>query len=206
MAKVIILNAPPRTGKDTLANRICELLKERGVRVHSLSFKLPMFQIAQAMLGAEDYVEFLAAYDDRERKEKPLPVLNGKSPREYMIWLSEEVMKPSFGVNYFGRRIAGAISNITRLDGQVVIMSDGGFPEEIDPLMARGHEVHVVRLSRPGYVFEGSGDSRNYINQPGLSTLPNYNEHDVALVDDAIDDGAAAVINAVFGIGNSTNW
>jgi hypothetical protein len=158
MKKAIILNAPPGAGKDTIGNLLC---KHAPRYVVKRSFKEPMFKIAKAMLGDYRFSLFMQAYDDRERKEKAQSFLNGKSPRQFMIWISEDVIKPQFGDQYFGMIMAEAIR-----DSQVpVIITDGGFPEEVKPLVSAGIEVHICRLHRDGYTFDG--DSRNYLNLDG---------------------------------------
>ena len=97
----------------------------------------------------------------QERKEKAQPFLNGKSPRQFMIWISEDVIKPQFGEQYFGRIMAENVR-----DSQVpIIVTDGGFPEEVKPLVSDGIQVNICRLHRTGYTFDG--DSRNYLNLEG---------------------------------------
>lgn len=156
--KVIILNAPPGAGKDTIGELIC---KHAPCYVMKRSFKEPMFKIAKAMLGDYRFSLFMQAYDDREQKERAQPFLNGKSPRQFMIWISEDVIKPQFGVHYFGQMMAEAVR-----DSQVpIIVTDGGFPEEVKPLVSAGIQVNICRLHRTGYTFEG--DSRDYLNLEG---------------------------------------
>lgn len=174
MAKIIILNAPPHAGKDTIG----ALVKDYSpVPLLKMSFKAPMFDIACAMLGKTDYCKFIEIYDDREQKEKPQSFLNGKSPREFMIWISESVIKPQFGNEYFGRRFAETAS----ASDIPVICTDGGFPDEIVPLVMQGNEVKICRLHRSGFTFEG--DSRDYINMPpAYQGVNGYSEHDYILV------------------------
>lgn len=171
MKQIIILNAPPGAGKDTIGG----LVKDYSpVPLRTLSFKKPMFEIAQAMLGDHKFGLFMAAYDNRDEKEKPLRFLNGLSPRQFMIWISETVIKPQFGDQYFGRRFVEE----ARRDMIPVICTDGGFPSEIKPLLIHGFKVDVCRLHRSGYTFEG--DSRDYLNLGDFH--PQYKEHDFILV------------------------
>ncbi|QJT70592.1 UNVERIFIED_ASMBLY: hypothetical protein SD1_64 [Shigella phage 2019SD1] len=121
------------------------------------------FDIAFSMLGVYRYDEFIDLYNDREQKEKPQAILQGKSPRQFMIWISEEVMKPAFGEQYFGNRMVEQVHEMYR--DLAVVISDGGFTEEIKPLIKAGHEVHICRLHREGFTFDG--DSRNYIDLSG---------------------------------------
>uniref|UniRef100_A0AAU8BUL2 ATP-binding protein n=1 Tax=Salmonella phage PMBT35 TaxID=3137287 RepID=A0AAU8BUL2_9VIRU len=172
MAKIIILNAPPGAGKDTIGGLVKD---ESPVPLRLLSFKQPMFEIALAILGPGKYQKFLLAYNDREQKEKPHDFLNGLSCREFMIWISEHVIKPRFGNGYFGKRFAEEAER-----GDIpVICTDGGFPDEVIELVRGGHEVKVCRLHRQGYTFEG--DSRDYIRINGGAGI-GYGEHDYILV------------------------
>lgn len=177
MAKIIILNAPPGAGKDTIGGLIEKWSHQDVVQ---MSFKAPIFEIAKAILGERNYKKFIDAYGFRRYKEKPLECLNGKSPREFMIWISESVIKPQFGNDYFGKRF----SDDAMLNGQIypIICTDGGFPDEIIALIQRGHKVKLCRLHRDGYTFEG--DSRNYIYLPvGWHGVNGYEERDYKLTD-----------------------
>lgn len=170
MSKVIILNAPPASGKDTIASILA-----RDFDCAMSGFKDPMFKIASAMLGQENYKQFIAFYNDREQKEKPHDILGGKSCRDFMIWISEGVIKPMFGNDHFGKLASYSIEGAE----SVVVFSDGGFPDEVKTLVGEGHEVHLVRLWRSGYSF--GGDSRDYITICGMGD--KYHEHDVKLID-----------------------
>ena len=156
---IIILNGPPGVGKDTIAT----YLTGHSYPAVKVSFKQPMFDIAFSMLGVYRYDEFIDLYNDRKQKEKPQAILQGKSPRQFMIWISEEVMKPAFGKQYFGNRMVEQVHEMRR--DLAVVISDGGFPEEIKPLVKAGHEVHICRLHREGFTFDG--DSRKYIDLSG---------------------------------------
>ena len=176
MSKIIILNAPPGAGKDTIGKLIAENAK---VETRFISFKNPMFEIALAMLGKTGYADFISRYNDRETKEQPCLLIGGElhSPRQFMIWISEQVMKPSFGHDYFGERFAHDAS-----ENEIpVICTDGGFEDEIYPLLNAGHEVKLCRLHRRGYSFDG--DSRDYVYLPLKYHGANYSEADFHLVD-----------------------
>lgn len=175
MAKIIVLNAPPHSGKDTIGNLVKD---ESPVPLRMMSFKAPMFDIALAMLGPVKYRQFLEAYNDRGQKEKEQDFLNGKSPRQFMIWISEDVIKPRFGNGYFGKRFA----EDAELNDIPVICTDGGFPDEIIELIRGGHEVKLCRLHREGYTFEG--DSRDYIRiSSATNNVSGYCEYDYYLTD-----------------------
>lgn len=173
MAKIIILNAPPGAGKDTIANALYAKFD-----LVPVSFKRPMFQIAAAMLGEETHQLFLAAYDDRDQKEKPQDFLGGKTCREFMIWISEEVIKPVFGDKHFGKLMS---EHLHQYGANEYVCSDGGFPSEVESLIESGHEVMLVRLWRGGYNFDN--DSRNYIYLHERFHCDKYREYDVNLTE-----------------------
>ena len=184
---IIILNGPPGCGKDTIA---AYLTGHRYPAVKA-SFKQPMFDIAFSMLGVYRYDEFMDLYNDREQKEKPQVILGGKSPRQFMFWISEEVMKPAFGEQYFGRRMVEEIHEMYR--ELAVVISDGGFPEEIKPLVKEGHEVHICRLHRDGFTF--AGDSRDYIDLSGYHYRIHH--YDFHLQDGKPELAVSEIVNAV---------
>lgn len=186
MSKVIILNAPPACGKDTIGSIIADMNQIYGVRM--LSFKAPMFEIARAILGDSRFEYFMFLYEDRLYKEEPESMLNGKSPREFMIWISESIIKPEFGNNYFGLRMVEAVKS----GSAPAIITDGGFSEETIALIEAGIQVHVCRLHREGFTFEG--DSRNYLHLPvGWQGVNGYTEADFQLRDGDPDYTASVI-------------
>lgn len=102
----------------------------------------------------------------------------GMSPREFMIWISEDVIKPKFGKDYFGVRFN---QKVKECDAPVVC-TDGGFPDEIIALINAGNEVKLCRLHRDGFTF--AGDSRNYIRINPYYQKNGYSEHDYLLTNE----------------------
>lgn len=155
--KVIILNAPPLAGKDVAANLIAKI-----TGCSHLEFKATLHNIAMAITGLprDKYFEI---YNDREKKETPQPEFLGMSPRDMLIWISEDVCKPEFGKGFFGYPAANSVD----LE-KGAVFSDGGFPEEIVPLCDKvgSYNVYIVRFTREGATFEG--DSRNYLQPEDL--------------------------------------
>lgn len=187
MAKIIILNAPPGAGKDTIG-KLVEQHSTKHVRM--LSFKQPMFEIALAILGAKRYGDFITAYNDREQKEKQHDFLMGMTCRQFMIWISESVIKPTFGNDYFGKRF----DEIAKESDYPVICTDGGFPDEVIALVEAGHEVMLCRLHRRGFGFQG--DSRDFIYLPiGWHGVNGYKEHDFYLTDNKPMGTVNTIIN-----------
>lgn len=152
---IVILNAPPHCGKDTIAN----ILKDSHGFAKT-EFKHTMFKAALGLSGLSEE-EYMARYNNRELKESPWDKLGGLSCRGFMIHISENVMKPLFGQDVFGKRASSACDFAMTCGYDNIVFSDGGFIDEIKALHEGGHEVLVVRLHRDGYGF--GNDSRNYL-------------------------------------------
>ena len=184
---VVILNAPPGAGKDTLA---CDydwvtdvgnlLLNEWQHDRHSVfnsepikeEFKQPLRSIAYDVVltvyGNEVAKEFLYRLLDRELKEEAWEKLGGMSPRQFLIYTSENYVKVCFGGNIFGKIAARSVVEVPvylRTGGTIHIFSDGGFAEEIDEVVkAVGAEnVYIFQWSADGCSFKG--DSRRYLTR-----------------------------------------
>jgi hypothetical protein len=154
--KIIIFNGSPGTGKDTIANYLfnCSRLVNRE------SFKEPLFRIAAAVSGMD--IDLLyELYEQPGWKEIPQKQFDGLSCRELFITISEEWVKPLYGKSYFGDEMAGRLLDIVQYG---VVVSDGGFPEEILPLIeAYGNEnIVIVRIHREGHTYQN--DSRRMLH------------------------------------------
>lgn len=157
---IIILNGAPGVGKDTLGKLMAE---QANLTIRS--FKQPMFDIVEATLGESGFSKFMELYDNRLTKEQGTPLLGGLSPREFMIEISEKWIKPRFGKDYFGCRF------VADLPVTGVVATDGGFPDEVRPMLDVT-QVVIVRLHRDGYGF--AGDSRRFIIAEDFSDLPDW--------------------------------
>ena len=158
--KIILLNGPPRCGKDTLA----ELFIRRCFNAAHASFKERLIAITLVIYGVsrEQWDQW---YEDKELPRSPL---GGKSCREALIFVSEEVIKPKFGDDYFGRAAAQKALGNLRNGYAYTIFSDSGFPEEALPLcdLVGPRNMMVVRMAREGTDY--SIDSRRYLQPQDL--------------------------------------
>ena len=189
MSKIIILNGPACVGKDTIGNALA-----KDYNCIPTSFKRPIFEIAASILGPRAFSKFITAYDDRDQKEITHSFLGGKTCREFMIWISESVVKPLFGNQQFGKLMSEHIRICD--EGSCFVCTDGGFPDEVIPLVEDGHDVTVVRLFMDGKTF--AGDSRNYIRikESHFPDYKKYQEHSIHLVNGDIEGGVMAVVDA----------
>lgn len=180
MSKVIILNAPAGAGKDTIADLITQ---QYGYM--KLQFKEELYK---ELAGFYDLpIEVIVdVCSDREKKEAPCDYFGGLTPRQALIMMSEDIVKPQKGKRYFGEQLAKEAHNFP-----FVIVSDGGFHEEVQAVQDE-HQCIVVRLNGRG-TFKG--DSRKYLNQQHLKRGTVF---DVQLVDDRPDLAVQAIMQLTF--------
>jgi hypothetical protein len=153
--KVLFLNSPPGSGKDTMSDLL------RGLTAcKQVSFKEPMFDIAAAMVGMTRN-EFLMHYNDREKKENPCEEFLGMSGRNLLISISEDFCKPKFGKDYFGKVAAKKLNYIPL----GAVFSDCGFIEEVVPVAEKvGYERCVIVQFVGQGRYDFSGDSRDWVD------------------------------------------
>ena len=165
MKKIVILNAPARCGKDTIA----DALQEEISSLKRASFKWPLFDIFANTMGMQ-MEEFLTLYETDGWKDTPNEALNGQTPRALMIHISEGFIKPFFGNKYFGDWIGQFIKlHEQQAEEEMAwIIPDGGFDAEVEVLAEMfPNRVMVVQVSRLGFT-DFTGDSRGWIS-PELS-------------------------------------
>ena len=150
---IVIFNGPPASGKDEAAT----VFKEK-FGFGNLSFKYQLFKETISHFEVNERW-FMDGYNDRAQKEKKEFALNGMSRREAMIHVSENIIKPKKGLDYFGRSVADEI-----FEDNHYALADGGFVEELEPIVKKvGREnVIIVQLTREGCDY--STDSRKYFN------------------------------------------
>jgi len=149
---IIIFNGPPGTGKDEAAN----FFEARGFT--HLSFKKVLFRETIEHFGVSEQW-FMKDYHNREVKESPEKSLQGLSRREALIHVSEEIIKPIEGPDFFGRCVAAEMQS-----GCDYAVSDGGFIEELTPIINTigADNIVLVQLTRDGCDY--SSDSRRYFD------------------------------------------
>lgn len=165
---IILVNGPPGAGKDHCADYL--------VKKHSfthITFKDSLFCDTAKHFGVS--LEWLQRnYQDREWKETPNLKLDGYSPRQALIHVSENIMKPAYGLGVYGRRTAEKILAGNYTNG---VVSDCGFVEEAIEVMnvlSATHHIFMIQLFRNGCSYEH--DSRRFIRaQPVVETkILNY--------------------------------
>lgn len=183
--QVIPLNGPPGCGKDTLARLLVQAHDDAGVRASHCEFKEAVRQAVADFyhLTETEYAEFVFRANSRELKEVPWGVIDGRSPRGALIHVSENVMKPIYGQDVFGRALKGKIDKLAAQGVKRVFISDSGFIDELRPI-ANVYPTLVIALHGRG-TFEG--DSRRYLEPVSVLSCAYGSHRKVVLQEGAID-------------------
>lgn len=171
MHKFVFINGPRQSGKDTAVKF---LVNEFGCRTYKMAW--PMKKAAPYLLGiSQDDCDVY--FEDPAAKLRPHKAFFGMTPVQWLIWMSEEVMKPKFGSFYFGQIACRELSEPTQ--APFTAFSDSGFREEALPIAETYGPKNclVIQLYRPGKTFDG--DSRSYIELTdiGVPLIELRNEH-----------------------------
>ena len=187
--KIILLNGPPRCGKDTLGRMVTTILRNSidDIYTDTVKFADPLKEMTHGL-----YMELDDSQNRRvrpwwsgkfeDRKDEPCEEFLGATPRQAYIAVSEKLMKPLHGDDVFGRLLVKNIYEMFYKDATppfcdvVLAVTDSGFEGEAQVLVdAYGAEnVALVRITREGCSF--AGDSRGYINIAGVRTYIFCNE------------------------------
>lgn len=185
--KIILLNGPPSSGKDTVALWLGKYYYDNGFNVITEKFAKPLKGMAAGLFGWEvSSPEYDYYFETREGKAEIIPGTD-ITYRQLLIDISEDFIKPRFGKEAFGKlmvqRIIDKISKGSNLE--YVVISDCGFIEEVRPLLDYfdPFNIHVIHLYRDGATF--IGDSRSYLDPQDF--LYSCNVHDVTNDGDIIE-------------------
>lgn len=181
MVRAIIFNGPPDTGKDYLVDALVQLDKSSVKLEFKKQLRILVKQIYMLSDGSHEYMY------RRENKERPFEVLNGLSIRQAYIKVSEEVIKPVFGSDYFGKCV---VKDMFNNPTHTYYFSDGGFGDEIIPMLDYVDRVDIIHLSADGCDYEASGDSRRYIhmNHPKVFIHKLFNDKTPSVIDKLIQE------------------
>jgi hypothetical protein len=170
--KIVLVNGPAGSGKDEFAKAIMAKFDTRHEK-----FARPVKDAVHKMLNIPYSCEDAERKFGKEWKDTPQGVCYGFKPRDLYIWYSEEVMKPKFGKDIFGRMMVTRLYDPTST--KVTVISDSGFVEEAETVLRHcdSRDILLIRLHRDGCVFEG--DSRSYITLNGVKTIDMKNRFDL---------------------------
>jgi hypothetical protein len=175
---VIGFNGPPKSGKDTIASALADIMNhgphkpKHPIIINSLA--RPMRAVAMELCGFPDTSKNYQTQKDQKQDllshHYGMPRQEGweihhDTIREFMIWLSEEVIKPRYGQDFWARTQQTNLSGIWEFQ-PLILVPDVGFKAEVE-FYERNTTYYHVFLSRAD--CEWGNDSRRYV-QPSKST------------------------------------
>lgn len=191
---VIIFNSAPCSGKDLAA----QYLKDYFCTGEVIAFKDELYKDTASYfdIEVEDLVEYhsdrslkekpsllFAKYQRESLKQyffsilyvigalinnRYLMSLGYYSSREALIFVSESVVKPIKGKDYYGKKLVEKIEDSSE---RFYFVSDGGMKEELSSVADKGYNVIIAQLMRSGATFEG--DSRSLLNKDDFKEYSN---------------------------------
>jgi hypothetical protein len=167
--KVLFLNGPRKSGKDTASNHLKAALP--GVVQYKMTAPSDLALPAFFGITPERW-----AYLREEGKTLPSAELFGFSTVEVLISFWEEWVKPKFGPDIAGFLAAQQLRGVP--DDALVVVSDSGFRDEVAALALQAGPANclLLQISRDGKTFDG--DSRSYVDLTdlGVPLIEIHNE------------------------------
>lgn len=181
---IYLLNGPPRSGKDWLANQcVTEINAARKWRAAKLKIADQLKYDTHRAYSLRRNGEVLPSDALEDVKDKYMPAFRS-TPREAYIRRSETVIKPAHGPRAYGYAFANRLADCSF---DCVFVADSGFVEEAEAIRDRFRCVYQVVVTRPGTDF--SSDSRSHWYSPLIPRL--------VLVNDGVDSVWPLINHAV---------
>lgn len=205
---VVIFNAAPNTGKDVATDMLVSYFQS-GVK---LGFKDALYKDTADHFGIDvnDLIEYHSDRSLKEKPSLMFPKYGRESLKQYFFSLlyvigaminnsylmslgyyssrnalthvSEDLVKPEYGKDYYGKKLVETIEDSSE---RFHFVSDGGFDFEVVPLLEKGYNVYIVHLERNGATFDR--DSRSLLNKDDFK---EYNNIKLTAIDNngSLDD------------------
>ena len=191
---VVIFNAPPSSGKDLAADFMLNYFNT-GLKA---SFKDALYEDTAKYfdIDVNDLLEYHSDRELKERPSEMFPKYEKQSLKQYtlaflyvvgalfnirslmslgyyssreaLIHVSENIVKPIQGNDFYGRKL---VERIEASSERYVFVADGGFKDEAIPLLEAGYNVYIVQLERNGATFEN--DSRKLLTEGDFKEYSN---------------------------------
>jgi hypothetical protein len=173
MGKIILLNGPPSSGKDTAAKHIRQMLVNTTkigpdgayhMRIALDRMSMPIKRAFAGTMGLP--IDADGNCQPWESKKEEIIPEFGISYRQWHIDFSEQFLK-KYDETIFGTMLSMRIERrFTHGIANLIVVPDCGFKVEIDVIYANfdPKDILLVRCHRPGFTFQG--DSRSYVRAP----------------------------------------
>ena len=191
---VVIFNSPANSGKDIATDMLVNYFQS-GVK---LAFKDELYKDTANYfdIEVEDLVEYHADRSLKEKPSLLFPKYKRESLKQYffsllyvigvltnshylmslgyyssreaLIHVSEDLIKPKYGKDYYGKKLVEKIEDSSE---RFYFVSDSGYFEEASNVADKGYNVYIAQLMRYGATFEG--DSRSLLNKDDFKEYSN---------------------------------
>jgi hypothetical protein len=153
---ILILNARPGVGKDTIAQRL-----EAEFSIIHRKFKDILTPLVKAFYGISDEgFDYISSPENKNRIVEPFDL----SYRDMMIHVAENTIKPVLGKNFFAKNtIEGIDRHLFRYGNSDFVISDCGFEEELDELVRYFDNGDVI-IKMVSIIGDDSGVNDSRIN------------------------------------------
>lgn len=150
--KILLLNGPPQSGKDTIAKILTQNFDCRH-----LKFSEPLKNALQSIFYIND-----ESVLEKDKDNLSAHLFNKMSIRQFQIKLSEEFLKPNFGSEIFGKLFLRRINMLS--SAKFTVCSDVGFTDELEVLRENysRNNIFIVYLYRKDTSFKN--DNRAYLD------------------------------------------
>lgn len=162
--KLILLNSPPRSGKDTAARALADLMPGRTVNLKLSRF---LKEATHGLYGLIEATGEVAAHDRFETtKDWPRDEFLRLTPRQAYIGVFENYLKIMHGEDILGRMLAPELARFRSNPIAVCVVTDVGRQEDVNALVPMAGEANtlLVELDREGT----SWDTRKRVEFPGV--------------------------------------
>lgn len=174
---IVIINGPSGSGKTTAARFIAKHL----INCAEFESSMCLRRAVRDMLA----IPYSANPFDPIVKDSPMAELNNRTPREIMIKLAEDFMKPLFGFDVIGKVI---VRQMAQGIWTHAIVSGLGFDMEALAIIEafKGKQFECLKLYRKGRSFEK--DSRDYLDcrALGIRCSTINNDFDLDLLEEQV--------------------
>lgn len=163
--KIFLVAGKARNGKDTTADIIREYYDSKGLKTANNSYAYYM----------KDYAKRITGWDGTEENK----------PREFLQQFGTNLVRNHIDNNFFVHRMLEDLT-IFEYFYDVVTISDGRLPIELDTIRNERNNVVIIRVNRPDFDNGLTEEQKAHITETGLDDYSNY---DYVLTNDgSIDD------------------
>ena len=217
---VVIFNAPACSGKDVA----CQYLKDYFCTGTILAFKDELYKDTAEHfdIDVEDLILYHADRELKENPDLMFPKFQNDSLKQYffgllyvigvllnnrylmslgyyssrgaLIHVSENLVKPQKGKDYYGKKLVEKIEDSSE---RFYFVPDSGFKEESAMVADKGYNVYIVHLERSGATFEG--DSRKLLNKDDFKEYSNIKFTTISN-DGSLDDLYNAIVDLSYDV------